>query len=220
LRSGYLIFDVATQKATEVEATAWGERGAGRIAINGNTAYITNQMTSSVSMVDIVTAKVVRTFQVDVGPRDVAVDAAKNQLIVLCAGIGVIDVVDLGSYTVTGRIDAGLTKKEVTWSLPTVTSISPNKGAIGSTFTITITGMNLQDVKNLNFDFMGRARRLELEDPNIKVSNVQVKSDGAQVTATIQILKDAVEGQRMIRLITDEGETRPPFAMTLFTVTK
>jgi uncharacterized protein (TIGR03437 family) len=219
MTNGFLILDVATQKTTKVTTSVFGAMGPGGIAINGNTAYIANQMTSSITVADIASAQVTRTIPVDPGPRDVAVNPARNQLIVLCVGTGVIDVVDLGTGAVTARIDAGLTKHTVVWSLPTVTSISPNKAAAGSNFTLTLNGFNLASVKNLVFEFVG-PRRLDLEDTNIKVTNVQAKADGTQVTANVQILSAAAAGQRFISLVTDQGEMRPPFSMTLFTVTK
>ena len=217
--NAFFLLDVATRNVTVVETAAWGCMGPAGVAIRGSTAYIANQMTASVSVFDLATAKLVRTFPVDPGPRDLVVNAAKNQLIVLCAGTGTLDVVDLGTFSIVSRIDAGLAAHVITWPLPTVTGISPNRGAIGSTFTFTVSGMNLEDVTDLKFDFV-RLRRLAMEDTDIKVTNVVAKADGSAVTATVQILAGAAEGQRLLRLVSSRGELRAPFAMALFTVAK
>ncbi|MBI3278927.1 MAG: hypothetical protein HYZ57_03685 [Acidobacteria bacterium] len=108
-------------------------------------------MTASITVVDVPAGKVVKTFAVDPGPRALAVDTGRNQLFVLAEGTGTLDVVDLNSYGVTARINAGDTERQGNWVLPLITSMTPNTAAAGSTFTLTITGTNLQSVKDLEF---------------------------------------------------------------------
>ncbi len=217
--NAFFLLDVATRSVTVVETGAWGAMGPAGVAINGNIAYVANQMRATISVIDLATAKLIRTFPVDPGPRELAVNEAKNQLIVLCGGTGTIDVVDLGTFSVVSRIDAGLTAHEVIWPLPTITGISPNRAATGARFSFTVSGMNLTGVTGLKFDFV-RPRRLDVEDTNIKVSNVAAAADGRAVTATVEISSGAAEGQRLIRLVTTRGELRAPFSMALFTVNK
>ena len=95
----FLILDLGTKAFTQVATNAWNGMGPGAVAVIGNTVYIANQMTASVTAVDLASGAAVKTFTVDPGPMSVAMNAAKNQLLVLAEGTGTLDVVDLGSYT-------------------------------------------------------------------------------------------------------------------------
>lgn len=224
---GFLIVDLAGKQVNKVETSVWDAVGVSRIAINGNTAYLTNQLSASVTVADIAAGKVLKVFPVDPGPRALALNLSRNQLVVLCQGSQTLDIVDLGSYAVVARVATGESVETPVmppfqWGpMPVLDSIAPQTGAKGSTFTLTITGKNLAPVKRVVFDQLSRSwNQPQKEDTSIKVSNLQVKADGSQVTATVQILKDAEEGARLIRLVLEKGDYYGPARSTLFMVTK
>jgi len=124
------------------------------VAFNGR-AYIANQMTATVTVVNLETDTVETTFPVDPGPRALALDPAGNRLLVLSHGTGVLTVVDLASYAIIGRANAVEGDRPGRWQLPLVASVSPDSARRGSTVTLTITGANLQDVTEIEFHFTG-----------------------------------------------------------------
>ncbi len=229
--NGFLILDLETKTFTQVGTSTWNGMGPGAVAINGNTIYIANQMTASVTVADLVSGAVVKTFPVDPGPMALGVNAAKNQLLVLAEGTGTLDVVDLGSYGVVSRIDAGSTERQGSFTMPLISSIAPSSGAAGSSFTLTITGSGFQGVQGLEFTLTaggmgggmmggGMGGGMGQQDPNITVSNVQVNSAGTQITASVQILAAATAGTGQIRLETNYGQVMGMMTNSLFTVTK
>ena len=231
MSNSFLILDLTTKAVTPVETSVWNAMGPGAIATNGNLAFIANQMTASVTVVDLTAAKVIRTFPVDPGPRALAVYPAKNQLLVLAEGTGTLDVVDLSTYGIIARLNAADSERQDNWILPLIASITPNTATAGSSFTLAITGANLQAVQDIEFHLAGvgmgggmmgggPGQGMGGEDANIKVSNIQVGADGTRVTASVQILSSAVAGTRQIRLETDRGEIMGMMSGSLFTVTK
>jgi uncharacterized protein (TIGR03437 family) len=231
MSNGFLILDLGTKALTQVGTSTWNGMGPGAVAVNGNTAYIANQMTASVTVVDLASGAVVKTFPVDSGPMALAVNSAKNQLIVLAEGTGTLDIVDLTSYGITARIDAGSTERQGQFTMPFLSSISPLSAAPGNSFTLTITGSGFQGVEGIEFTLTGTGAGggmmgggmgsgMGQEDANIKVSNVQVNSVGTQITASVQILAGATSGTRQIRLETNYGEIMGMMTNSLFTVTK
>ena len=231
MANGFLILDLGTKTFTRVGTSTWNGMGPGAVAINGNNIYIANQMTASVTVADLVSGAVVKTFPVDPGPMALGVNAAKNQLLVLAEGTGTLDVVDLGSYGIVSRIDAGSTERQGSFTMPLVSSIAPSSGAAGSSFTLTITGSGFQGVQGLEFTLTvadmgggmmggGPGGGMGQQDPNITVSNVQVNSAGTQITASVQILAAAAAGTRQIRLETNYGQVMGMMTNSLFTVTK
>jgi hypothetical protein len=155
---------------------------------------------------------------------------------VLAEGTGILDVVDLSSYGIVSRIDAGSTERQGQFTMPLVSSITPNTATAGTNFTLTITGSGFQNVQGVEFDLTtvatgggmgggmpgqgGMGGGMGQEDPYIKVSNLQVNSAGTQITASIQILAAAAIGTRQIRLETNYGEFMGMMTNSLFTVTK
>jgi DNA-binding beta-propeller fold protein YncE len=231
MSNGFLILDLGTKAFTQVGTSTWNGMGPGAVAVNGNTAYIANQMTASVTVADLASGTVVKTFPVDPGPMALAVNSAKNQLLVLAEGTGTLDIVDLTSYGVTARIDAGSTERQGQFTMPLVSTVSPTSAAPGSSFALTITGSGFQGVQGIEFTLTGTGAGggmmgggmgsgMGQEDANIKVSNVQVNSVGAQITASVQILAGATSGTRQIRLETNYGEIMGMMTNSLFTVTK
>ena len=238
MSNGFLILDLGAGTVTTVDTSVWSAIGPGSIATSGNFAFIANMMSASITVVDLAGGKVVKTFPVDPGPRALAVNPAKNQLLVLAEGTGTLDVVDLGSYSITTRLDAGATERQGNWPLASTSSMTPGAAAAGATFTLTMTGTNLQGVTGLEFDLIGTqsggpgggmmgggmgggmGQGQGTADPNIKVSGVQVNPAGTQITASVQILSAATPGTRQVRLETNHGEVMGPMFTNFFTVTK
>ena len=233
MSNGFLILDLGTKSITTVDTSVWNAMGPGAVVTNGSNAFIANMMTASVTAVDLTAGKVVKTFPVDPGPRALALNAAKNQLLVLAEGTGTLDVVDLSSFGITSRMNAGDTESQGNWTLPLISSITPTAASAGSSFTLTITGTNLQTVNDLEFHIagygggmgggmmgVGPSQGTGSEDANIRVSNVRVNASGTQVTASVQILSSAIAGTRLIHLETSEGEVMGMISGSLFTVTK
>lgn len=236
--NAFLLVDLATKAVAPVETSVWNAMGPGAVAVNNSVAYIANQMTASVTVVDVAAAKVVKTFAVDPGPRSLAIDAAKNQLLVLAEGSGTLDVVDLASGAITTRLNAADTERPDNWTLPVVSAIGPNSAAAGSSLSLVVRGANLQAVTDIEFHLpyfggmgggmggngmggggaMGGAGDSE-SDPNIKVSNVQINAAGTEITASVQVLPAAAAGTRIVHLETGRGEVMGMASVSLFTVT-
>jgi YVTN family beta-propeller protein len=232
MANGFLILDLGTKAFTEVGTSIWNGMGPGNVAINGNSVYIANQMTASVTVADLAAGTVVKTFPVDPGPMALVVNSSKNQLLVLAEGTGTLDMVDLTSYGIVSRIDAGGTERQGQFTMPWITSIMPKTAATGSSFTLTITGSGFKGVQGIEFVLTsasmgggmmgggGMGGGMGQQDANIQISNVQANSDGTQITASVQILAAATIGTRQIRLETNYGEMMGMITNSLFTVTQ
>ena len=232
MSNGFLILDLGTKAFTEVGTSTWNAMGPGNVVINGNTAYIANQMTASVTVADLVSGAVVKTFPVDPGPMALAVNSANNQLFVLAEGTGTLDVVDLASYGIMTRVNAGGTERQGQFTMPWITSITPSSAAAGSSFTLTIAGSGFKGVQGIEFVLTsasmgggmmgggGMGGGMGQQDANIQISNVQANSDGTQITASVQFLAAATVGTRQIRLETTYGEMMGMITNSLFTVTQ
>jgi uncharacterized protein (TIGR03437 family) len=232
MSNGLLVLDLGSKTITQVSTATWNAMGPGAVAINGSTAYIANQMTSSVTVVDLASSSVVKTIPVDPGPVALAVVPANSQLLVLAEGTGTLDMVDPGSGSMETRMNAGDTERQGQFTMPLVSSVTPNTASAGSTFTLTMTGSGFQGVHSIEFTLTGMGMGgggmmgggmgggMGQADSNIAVSNMQVDASGAQITATVQILPAATAGTRQIRLETDHGEVMGMMTTSLFTVTK
>ncbi len=231
MSNGFLILDLGTGTVTPVDTSVWNAMGPGAVVTNGNNAFIANMMTASVTVVDMAGGRVVKTFPVDPGPRAMAVNPAGNQLMVLAEGTGTLDTVDMSSYGIMSRMNGGDTERQGTWTLPLISAIAPNGAAVGSTFTLTITGTNLQSVTGIEFlnggngtggGMMGGGNGpgMGSQDGSMKVSNVQVNAAGTQLTASVQISSSGTAGTRLIRLETNTAEVMGMMSGSLFTVTK
>jgi uncharacterized protein (TIGR03437 family) len=217
------ILDLAAKKFQQLETGFWNAMGPGAIAVSGNFAFVANQMSSSITVVDLsgATAKLGQTFGVDPGPCALVAYPDKGLLLVLSSGANVIDLVNMTTAAITGRIDAGETsRQDGKWPLPVVTAVSPTTVSVGGTASMVLTGSNLQGVKGLEFHLMAMnpGKGKNGEDTNIQVSNLKVNAAGTEVTATVQVLAAAVPGVRQIRLDTERGEV--PVGSVQFTVTK
>ena len=232
MSNGFLILDLANKTFTTVATSSWNGMGPGAIALNGNTAYIANQMTASVTVADLPSATVVKIFPVDPGPTALAVNTSKNQLLVLSEGTGTLDVVDLARYGILTRINAGDTERSGQFTMPVISALAPASAPAGSTVSVTITGTGFQGIQGIDFvlpgggmmgggGMGGNSGGGGQVDSNIKVTNVQSNAGGTQITATVQILAGAATGARQVRLETSYGTMMMgAMANALFTVTK
>lgn len=231
MANGFVILDLGTKAIKDVSTNTWNGMGPGAVAINGNTAYIANQMTASVTVADLNAAAVVKTFPVDPGPMALAVNAGKNQLLVLAEGTGTLDVVDVASYGILTRIDAGDTERQGQFNMPLISALTPSSASAGSTFTLTITGSGFQGVQSVEFVVAGSGMGggmtgggpgagVGQADTNIKVSNIQVNSAGTQITASVQVLPAAAIGTRQVRLQAGYGSAMGMATNSLLNVTK
>ncbi|MBI3694162.1 MAG: hypothetical protein HY238_04900, partial [Acidobacteria bacterium] len=109
MSNGVVLLNLANNQIATVDTGALNAMGPGAVVTNNGLAFIASQMTAEVTVVDTVAGKVVKTFSVDPGPRSLAVNPAKNQLVVLAEGTGTLDVVDLNSYGIKDRLNAGET---------------------------------------------------------------------------------------------------------------
>jgi DNA-binding beta-propeller fold protein YncE len=225
MSNGVLILDLGTKAFTQVATTTWNGMGPGAVALNGTTVYIANQMTASVTVADLASAAVVKTFPVDPCPMALAVNTAKNQLLVLAEGTGTLDIVDLASYGILTRINAGDTERQGQFRMPLISSITPSSASAGSTLTLTITGSGFQGIlagAGMSGGMMGggSSNGVGQVDTNIKVSNIQANSAGTQITASVQILPAAAIGTRQVRLQTSNGTVMAMMTNSPFNVTK
>jgi uncharacterized protein (TIGR03437 family) len=235
MSGGVLLLDLGTQQITPVDLGVLNAIGPGAVAASGSLAYIASQMTASVTVLDLNGGRILSRFSVDPGPRSLALDSTGNRLLVMAQGTGTLDIVDLGSYQITARVNAVETERHGNWTLPLIQSVTPTSAAAGSSFTLTITGANLSAVTNIEFRLAsmqntgasggmmgggGMGQGMGGEDDDIKVTNVQVNAAGTEITASVQILSSASAGTLQIRLETDHGDLMGPMAYSLFTVTK
>ena len=236
MSNGFLILDLALKNVTSVSNDTLSAMGPGAIAIDGGRAFIANQMTASVTELDLMEGKIMNTFDVDPGPIALCINPTGNQLMVLAEGTGTLDVVDVPTYGIMMRLNAADTERQGTWELPWISSITPNTAAAGSSFTLTINGSNLQDVTSVAFEITGFAggsgsgmggmmgggsgQGMGSEDANVKVSNMQISGDGTRITAQVEILSSATAGYRMVSLETNHGEVMGMMSGSLFSVTK
>ena len=222
------ILSLDSRQVKTVDLAPFSGMGPGGAATNGTLAFVANQMGGTVAVIDLNTGSVVKNFAVDPGPRSLAVNPTTNQILVLCQGTGTLDLVDLTTFGLTGRINATSGTSSGGWTLPSITSITPNAAKIGSSFSVVINGSNFQGVTGLEFRAVGSEMGGGMmgggiptgADPNIKVTNLSVNTAGTQVTASVQILSSAAAGSRQIRLETNHGEMMGQMSSTVFAVTQ
>ena len=155
MSNGFLILNLATNQFTHVKTDTWNAMGPGAVAIHNSRAYIANQMTASVTVVDLNTDSVLNTFPVAPGPRALSVDPSQNRLMVLSHGTGILSAIDLSSFAVIGRANATDSNRDSRWTLPVVTLLTPSSAPRGASFEMTIAGVNFQDVDEVEFYIAG-----------------------------------------------------------------
>lgn len=245
MSNGFLILNLTSNQFRRVETGMWNGMGPGAVAIHNSRAYIANQMTASVTVVDLTTDAVVSSFPVDPGPRALAVDRTRNRLLVLSQGTGVMSAIDLSNFAVIGRANAASGGRDGRWTLPLVSAVTPNSAKRGTTFAMTIIGANLKEVDEVEFHVMGSATGMGSggmgsggmgggnmggggmsggsmgnHDATISTSNLQVNADGTQLTVNVTVSPDARPGTRVVSLETGNREVMGgPMFNAVFTVT-
>lgn len=216
-----LVLNLTSGTVATIDVNPARSGGASDIAINGSTAYVADQTGGAVSFVPISVTTgqptaAPSTIKVDLGPRALAIDTKDNLLLVANEGSGNIVLVDLASNRVTGRIDAVRSNLPgddggddhsdhvAAAPVPTVFSVTPLVVSATSTFTLTITGANLQGATDVVFinpaNVHGEGSGnsfLSGRDKAFVATNIVVNSGGTQLTATITVT-DAALGPRVV----------------------
>ena len=86
--NSFQVLNLNTNEFTRIETDIWNARGPGAVVAANARAYIANQMTASITVVDLNANTVMNTFRVDPGPRALDVDPARNRLLVALAWNG------------------------------------------------------------------------------------------------------------------------------------
>jgi uncharacterized protein (TIGR03437 family) len=210
--------------------------GASDMAVFGSTVYFANQsggsITAAAVTLDGAAVQVLTsTIRAGLGVRALAIDERDSLLAATNQGSGTVTVYKLPAATLVGRINAVRGENEPenatpdntddhdeASNAPSVVSIAPNSGAVGSSFQITIAGEKLTGASKVMFldpammpgHSMGHGNGQGLHgkvDDKITVANVAVSSDGTQLTATVTIAADAAKGERVVRVETPNGDS-------------
>ena len=88
---------------------------------------------------------------------------------------------------------------------PTITLLSPLTARAGTTFALTITGVNLAGVTEVTFSANGHGK--DDGESDFTVKNVQAAANGTQVTASVTIAASAKPGARLVRVKSPNGES-------------
>jgi YD repeat-containing protein len=97
---------------------------------------------------------------------------------------------------------------------PVIASVAPNTASQGSTFLITLTGVNFAGATGVVFSFQGRA------DTNITATSINISPAGDQLTADVTISASALVGDRIVIIQTLAGtSTGAPTGNNGFTIT-
>jgi uncharacterized protein (TIGR03437 family) len=238
-KEGRVMLVDLTQKTVVMTADVNPEKSGGSsdIAVHGQAVYFANQSGGSVTVAQLPLGSTAFTdtnvVKVDLGARAIAVDVLDNLLLVTNQGSGTIVLLSLETNRVVGRINGVRGEHEADGqkhddqgdrdeaeNRPTIASITPNKGAAGTSFTIEIAGANLKGATGVAFidpasvsgKGMGqgndkKGKHAVVSDPKITVTGIQLDAAGTQLTATVAIAGDAVKGDRIVRVLTPNGES-------------
>lgn len=113
-----------------------------------------------------------------------------------------------GTVNITAA-SAGANRFEVTLPVPELTSITPNRREVGSTFTLSVYGRLLTGATAISFT----------PSAGITVSALAVSADGTSASATVSIAPDAATGQRTVSITTPGGTTALAPTVNTFEVT-
>ena len=169
-------------------------------------------------------------------------DTKDNLLIAVNEGSGEIVLISLSSSQIVGRFP-GVTgdsedhdgdnhnDHDKSLNVPAITAILPLTGKADTTFTLTLTGQNLQGASDVIFalpgKFLGNSENhgkgngliALAKDPAFTVSAIQVNAAGTQLTASITASAKAVTGIHVVIVNTPNGEsTFVQSAVDIFTI--
>jgi uncharacterized protein (TIGR03437 family) len=220
-----IVLNLASGTQTTINANPDRSGGSSDVVFFNGKLYFANQTGGSVSVIPFSkgTAGTVSTVKADLGARALAIDSKDNLLVVSNEGSGTLVLVDLGSNTVTGRVDAVSTSANDTddhgdrngaTNLPAVQSLTPVSSKAGLTLTLTVNGTNLSGATSLVFD-VSRGGGDPGDDGSDKgkldsaftVTNMVVNGAGTQLTATVNIATGAQIGPHIVRVLTPNGES-------------
>jgi uncharacterized protein (TIGR03437 family) len=223
-----VVLNLSNNQTTTMKANPDRSGGSSDIAYFNGKLYFANQSGGSVSVLPVdattgaATGAITR-VKVDLGARALAIDSKDNLLVVSNEGTGTLVLVSLASNAVTGRINAVQTSsgddqdddsdRNNATNLPAIVSLSPNSGKAGTTFTLTITGVNLTGTTAVNFNGNGNGHA-----GDFTVKNIQVSTAGTQITATVTIDASAKPGARVVTVTTPNGDSSDKGG-TVFVVT-
>jgi YVTN family beta-propeller protein len=214
-----VLLNLSTNQTTPMKANPDRSGGSSDIAYFNGKLYFANQSGGSVSMLPVdattgaaTTGAIITKVKVDLGARALAIDSKDGLLVVSNEGTGTLVLVSLASNAVAGRINAVQSSsnddqdddsdRNNATNLPAIQSLSPNSGKAGTTFTLTITGVNLAGTTAVNFNGNGNGH-----GGDFTVKNIQVSTAGTQVTATVTIDASAKPGARMVTVTTPNGDS-------------
>jgi uncharacterized protein (TIGR03437 family) len=215
--------------------------GSTDIALYGSAAlYVANQTGGSVTLAQLALGSAgsgflgdTKIIKADLGARALAVDVTDKLLLVSNQGSGTVVLIDLFTNLVAGRIDGVRGEKEnglkhddqadrdQATTLPTLTSVTPNQAAAGTSFTITVAGTNFKGMEGLAFidpatlPANGKGGECGnhdhgpygVSDPKITVTGIAIDQFGTKATASVTIAADAAKGVRIVRVLTPNGES-------------
>jgi YVTN family beta-propeller protein len=91
--------------------------------------FVSNEKTNNIIVIDPKTYKVVKDIKVSRRPRDMHFDADHSKLYVACGDDDVIDILDVATLKITGKLGPGRARKRSPWTRNGGASTSPTKKA-------------------------------------------------------------------------------------------
>lgn len=177
-----------------------------------------------------------KTIKVGTGARALAIDQLDKLLLVTSEGSGEVVLIDLTTNEIAGRINGvrgemegddddkhdDHNDRDRAANAPVINSLSPNHAKAGTSFPMTITGKNFTGATEVVFlnpeDLPGQGKGrgngnsgehghgpFGKSDPAFTVTNLQVTA--TQVTLNVAIGANASKGDRVVRVMTPNGET-------------
>ena len=212
--------------------------GTSGMAVYANTVFFADQTGGEVTVAPMNSNGGFTSSNVkaDLGVRALAVDVSDSLLLAANEGSGTVSLIDWNANKIVGTVDAvksefesegavpdDHTDRTTAENAPTMATSLPTNASGNTTFTLTITGTNLQGADDVFFvdpttlpsQVNGSSGNTELghagygvRDTNITVSNIQVTPVGNQLTATVTIANKEPRGVlRVVRVETPNGNT-------------
>jgi hypothetical protein len=232
-----ILLNLATGTQTIIHANPDNSGGSSDVVFFNGKLYFANQTGGSASILPFVNGSpgAVSTVKVDLGARALTIDVKDNLLVVSNEGSGTLVLVDLSTNAVAGRVNAVSTSQEDgddhndrdgAANLPAVQTLGPVSSKAGATLTLTITGANLTGATGVVFNLLrgngdqgDNGNDKNKSDDAFTVTNIAVNGAGTQLTATVKIAAQAQTGQRIVRVVTANGESSGKVAAgNIFTV--
>jgi YVTN family beta-propeller protein len=209
-----LVVNLVTGATTPFSVNPVRSGGASDIVVIGTTAWIADQTGGSISILPLtITGTMVTgtatTITVGAGVRSLAFDAKDSLIFAVNESAGKVVLVSVPSGAITGSIVAIAAEDgdddgqddhsdhDGASNMPHVFAVTPFKADLGTTVTVTATGVNLQGATALVFT----------PGDGLTVSNFAVNAAGTQVTATVMVSAQAKPGAKKLSIVTPNGTT-------------